>query len=172
MVRYTGDDIDSCVCYEFQMDSPPELFALIQRFQTGPSPAGIFVNLPTALIQAAWMMEVSSGDFEASVDDVNVLSILMLMTNVQTRATGAIANIWNDLKEWRLSEKDPKKAIQNMMGEIRNGLVRMHFLPANAPKDGILHRQTLFAMQKCLRNDSKVFEFSPKVYEYIRKLAG
>jgi hypothetical protein len=177
MLRYTGEEADVAICYQFAMNDMDSYAALVRDypFEPIPAPDGTFLNLPSDYTQTARMIKVVGGDFEASVEEIRTISVLVLMpeTRIDSPTTDMIDEIWPAIqKQWRFHPTDAGTRVRHMVTQMQRALVRKGALPADTPETGILDRRTLLAAQKFIYGDSKQFALIPKVYDYLRKLAA
>jgi hypothetical protein len=177
MLRYTGDESDIAICYQFVMNDMDSYAALVRDYPFEPVPAadGTFLNLPVDYAQTARMIKIVGGDFEAHVSDVQVLSVLMLMSDVRidNPATDVIEGIWEAIRPvWRFHTNDTGMKVKHMVGQMQRALVKKGALPVDLEETGIMDRATLLAAQKFVYGDSKCFILMPKVYEYLRRIAN
>jgi hypothetical protein len=172
MLRYTGDEQDVAVCYQYRMTKSDGMSSLLaDGLDPVPAQPGTFFQVSLELIQSGWMMKVDNGDFEGSSHDIAALSAMILMNEIKIKdaSTGMINSIYQGLiGPWRLKPEKPQDGIRKLVAEMQIRLVELKFLRDHAPIHGILDFETLGALQKCLYGDKPTFVFTPRALEFLR----
>jgi hypothetical protein len=179
LLRYTGEETDVAVCYQFQTDDPAGLALLIPEdisrsnaIETSPTPHGTFFAVTEELINSAWMVKVMSGNFEESIEEVDTLSVLLLMapTRIELPTTAMIGKVFDTVKNrWRLRSAEPVEAVRLLIAEIQWGLAIIGRFDGTGRMTGVMDRRTLVALKELFYKDGGRFTFTVEMTDYIHK---
>jgi hypothetical protein len=177
LLRYTGEDMDVAVCYQFQTENPAALLVTDDMMRSGsvetaPAPQGTFFSATPKLIGDAWMIKVDGGDFDAEMSAVDAMSVLMLMGagKIENPSTSMIPGVYQAVREaWRLRAVNPLEGVRLLIAEMQHGLALMGKIDGNGAVTGILDRRTLLSLQNLFYGNGGKFRFTIDMVDYIKK---
>jgi hypothetical protein len=173
LLRYTGDESDAAECRQFQAEGLPDDVMRLAAVETAPTPHGTFFAVTPDLIASAWMIKVDGGRFEESIDEVDAMSVLLLMApeRIERPSTAMIPRLYEAVAGiWRLAATRPLEGVMHLIAEIQHGLALRGKI--EGPVTGVMDRRTLVALQKLFCGNGGRFVFTIAMVEYIRKVTA
>lgn len=187
LFHYSGGN-ERSIGYQYKI-SEDAIFDIPKEFKAIRTVNGTFLQIPDDCIEINTLIKVDSGDYDTSIDDIEVVSSMLGMSFSASSNDKDLIRPSTSMKKklyetyiknyWSLkcgknikSEKEGDVAVRSIIAEVQIALIILEKLPSNFVVDGTLNYMTIDAIKnlisiKELRSNNIRDFIHPKVFYRI-----
>lgn len=187
LFHYSGGQ-EKAIGYQYKI-SDETLIDIPKQFKSIQTVNGTFLQIPDDYIELNSLIKVDGGDYDASIDDIEVVSSMLAMNfsgisndkDLKRPSTSMKDTLYEKYikKPWAMNSANDKKielkgevAVRSTIAEVQIALIILEKLPSNFVVDGNLNYPTIESIRSLFKNkDSRSNNFKdlihPKVFYRI-----